>query len=48
MKPDRSMSWRVPARDERADLRGETGVDAGQQGDGQPVKRSKPLVGHSG
>jgi len=34
------------ARDERADLRSGTGVVEGQQGDGQPVERSKPRVGH--
>lgn len=36
------------ARDERADLGSGTGVVEGQQGDGQPVERSKPRVGHGG
>ena len=35
------------ARDERADLWSGTGIVEGQQGDGQPVERSKPRVGHS-
>ena len=39
---------RMLARDERADLRSGTGVVEGQQGDGQPVERSKPRVGHGG
>ena len=34
------------ARDEREDLRSGTGVVEGQKGDGQPVERSKPRVGH--
>ena len=38
----------MQARDERADLRSGTGVVEGQQGDGQPVERSKPRVGHGG
>ena len=38
----------IAARDERADLRSGTGVVEGQQGDGQPVERSKPRVGHGG
>ena len=37
---------RMPTRDERADLRSGAGVVEGQRGDGQPVKRSKPRVGH--
>jgi hypothetical protein len=36
------------ARDEREDLRSGTGVVEGQKGDGQPVERSKPRVGHGG
>jgi hypothetical protein len=36
----------MPTRDERADLRSGAGVVEGPQGDGQPVKRSKPRVGH--
>ena len=36
----------LQARDERAGLRSGAGVVEGQQGDGQPVKRSKPRVGH--
>ena len=36
----------MPTRDERADLRSGAGVVEGQRGDGQPVKRSKPRVGH--
>ena len=35
----------MPARNERADLRGGAGVVAGRQGDGQPAERSKPRVG---
>jgi len=38
----------MQARDERADLWSETGGGEGQQGEEQPVKRSKPRVGHGG
>lgn len=39
---------RMPARNERADLRSGTGVGEGQQGVEQPVERSKPRVGSGG
>jgi len=38
---------RMPARDERVDLRSGTGVGEGDRADGQPVERNKPRVGHS-
>ena len=37
---------RMLARDERAVLRSGTGVVERDTGDGQPVERSKPRVGH--
>lgn len=46
-KPAAVAAFRqMPTRDERADLRSGAGVVEGPQGDGQPVKRSKPRVGH--
>ena len=39
---------RMPARNERADLRSGAGVVEGRQGDGQPAERSKPRVGSGG
>jgi len=47
-KPAAAAANAIAARDERADLRSGTGVVEGQQGDGQPVERSKPRVGHGG
>ena len=38
----------IAARDERAVLRSGTGVVERDRDDGQPVKRSKPRVGHGG
>ena len=47
-KPAAAAANAIAARDERVDLRSGTGVVEGQQGDGQPVERSKPRVGHGG
>ena len=47
-KPAAVAANTVAARDERAVLRSGTGVVERDRDDGQPVKRSKPRVGHGG